>query len=111
MNLPMRSFSEFDLLPTLQATLAEKGLVTPTEIQQKAIPALLAGRSVVGVAETGSGKTLSYALPLLHLVKKIDVANTKERFDGRPKALVVVPGRELGEQVTKVFKTFTHETR
>lgn len=105
------SFSQFPLLDSLQKTLKIKGLKKPTEIQRKAIPALLEGRSFVGVAETGSGKTLSYALPILHHVKKFDQENKALRAPGMPKALVVVPTRELGEQVSKVFKIFTHETR
>ena len=53
----MSSFSSFKLLSTLQSTLAEKDFKTPTEIQSKALPLLLEGKSVVGLAETGSGKT------------------------------------------------------
>ncbi len=107
----MSAFSSFDLLPTLQATLAEKEFKIPTEIQQRAIPALLGGRSVVGVSQTGSGKTLAYALPVLHLLKTLENEKDPVRVDGQPRACVVVPTRELGEQVSKVFKPFTHTTR
>src|SRR5687768_8541354 len=107
----MRSFTEFELLPTLQATLAEKGLVTPTEIQQRAMPLLLAGRSVVGVAETGSGKTLAFALPILHSLKQLEIKGQPVSKESAPRALVIVPTRELGEQVCRVFKLFTHDTR
>jgi ATP-dependent RNA helicase RhlE len=107
----MSSFKDFALLETLQATLTEKGLLSPTEIQARAIPALLEGRSVVGVAETGSGKTLSYALPILHMLKSLENNGQAVSIDGQPRALVVVPTRELGEQVSKVFKPFTHTTR
>ena len=55
----MSSFRAFDLIPSLQATLQAEGFVTPTEIQERALPALLRGESVVGVAETGSGKTIA----------------------------------------------------
>lgn len=105
------TFKNFPLLESLQKTLVQKGFKTPTEIQQKAIPELLAKRSFVGVAETGSGKTLSYVLPILHILKTIELERKKTRPPSTPKALVVVPTRELGEQVAKVFKTFTHETR
>jgi hypothetical protein len=54
----MNTFAEFGLLATLQETLLEKGILRPTEIQVRALPALLSGRSIVGIAETGSGKTL-----------------------------------------------------
>lgn len=107
----MKSFADFDLLPTLQTTLAEKSLVTPTEIQQRTLPLLLAGRSVVGVAETGSGKTLAYALPVLHSLKQLELKGDAVSKESRPRAVVVVPTRELGEQVTRVFKPFTHTTR
>ncbi|MGK5088018.1 DEAD/DEAH box helicase [Bdellovibrionota bacterium FG-2] len=107
----MSAFSDFNLLSSLQTTLTEKELVTPTEIQDRAMPLLLAGRSVVGVAETGSGKTLAYALPLLHLLKKLETQAKPVSIERQPRAVVVVPTRELGEQVSRVFKSFTHATR
>lgn len=110
-DLEMNKFADFNLLPTLQATLTEKGLITPTEIQKRALPALLAGRSIVGVAETGSGKTLAYALPILHQLKSLENSGDRITVDGQPRAVVVVPTRELGEQVSRVFKPFTHTTR
>ncbi len=107
----MNSFTSFGLLPSLLATLTEKGLLSPTEIQLKALPLLLSGRSVVGVAETGSGKTLSYALPILHRLKQLESSGLRVTIDGQPRAIVMVPTRELGEQVSKVMKLFTHDTR
>jgi len=107
----MNSFAELTLLSTLQETLAEKNLTTPTEIQAQAVPALLEGRSVVGVAETGSGKTLTYALPILHQLKTLELDGNPIKVYGEPRAIVVVPTRELGEQVAKAFKPFTHTTR
>ena len=107
----MKTFTHFDLLPSLQATLTEKALVTPTEIQNRALPALLAGRSVVGVSETGSGKTLAYALPILHQLKSLENNGEPVKVDSQPRAIVIVPTRELGEQVSRVFKPFTHTTR
>ncbi len=107
----MSSFSSFKLLPSLQATLKEKNFSAPTEIQNKAIPALLEGKSIVGVSETGSGKTLAYALPLLHMLKTLENGGDAIEADSQPRAAVIVPTRELGEQVSKVFKPFTHTTR
>lgn len=107
----MNNFAEFGLLPTLQETLLEKGILRPTEIQVRALPALLSGRSVVGIAETGSGKTLAYALPAMHHMKSLEIAGDAITLPARPRAVVVVPTRELGEQVTKAFKPFTHTTR
>jgi ATP-dependent RNA helicase RhlE len=107
----MTEFTDFDLLPSIQATLAEKGFVTPTEIQSRALPQLLKGKSVVGVSETGSGKTLAYALPILHQLKTLENQGDAISVPSQPRAVVVVPTRELGEQVSKVFKPFTHTTR
>lgn len=107
----MSTFSDFELLSTLNDTLAEKKLVSPTDIQLQAIPALMAGKSVVGVAQTGSGKTLAYALPVLHALKTLELNKDPVRKESRPRAVVIVPTRELGEQVSKVFKPFTHTTR
>lgn len=108
----MNSFSDFGLLHSLLLTLKENGIYKPTEIQTQAIPLIMSGQSVVGVSETGSGKTLTYALPLLHALKNIE---TEEKNpvteEAAPRALVMVPTRELGEQVAKVFKIFTHRTR
>lgn len=107
----MSSFADFDLLDTLRATLAELEFTTPTEIQARALPELLARKSVIGIAETGSGKTLAYALPALHLAKTLETVDAPVADAGQPRVLVIVPTRELGEQVTRVFKQFTHGTR
>ena len=107
----MNSFADLALLPTLRETLVEKNLTIPTDIQAQTVPALLAGRSVVGVAETGSGKTLAYALPILHKLKTLELQGKPVIVYGEPRAIVVVPTRELGEQVAKAFKPFTHTTR
>lgn len=107
----MSSFSSFKFLSTLQTSLKEKNLDTPTEIQSRVIPILLAGKSVVGVSETGSGKTLAYALPIMQLLKKMENDGDAIKDEKRPRAAVIVPTRELGEQVSKVFKPFTHTTR
>jgi len=86
-------------------------MAKPTEIQNRALPALLGGRSVVGVAETGSGKTLAYALPVLNMLKRLESSGQAVTKDSQPRAAVIVPTRELGEQVSRVFKVFTHTTR
>jgi ATP-dependent RNA helicase RhlE len=107
----LSSFAEYALLPSLLATLAEQGLKQPTEIQALTIPPQLKGRSVVGVSETGSGKTLAYVLPVLHELKILETEGSAVFTTGRPRGLVLVPGRELGEQVCRVFKSLTHGTR
>ncbi|MEZ6188593.1 MAG: DEAD/DEAH box helicase [Planctomycetota bacterium] len=107
----MTSFADLSLLPSLLGTLAELGLTEPTRVQREAIPPQLAGRGVVAVSETGSGKTLAFALPMLHQLKALEAGGDAVDSASRPRGLVLVPGRELGEQVCKVFKSLTHDTR
>lgn len=107
----MNAFSEFGLLTSILKSLKEKKLTKPTEIQSHCIPLLMSGQSVVGVSETGSGKTLAYALPMLHLLKTLEDEGQAVEEASKPRAIVMVPSRELGEQVAKVFKTLTHDTR
>ncbi|MDP3278261.1 MAG: DEAD/DEAH box helicase [Deltaproteobacteria bacterium] len=108
---PPRTFADLPLLASLQASLLTQGITTPTEIQRRTLPALLDGRSLVGVAETGSGKTLAFVLPILHLLKTLEDAGEPVSQTAKPRAVVIAPTRELGEQVTRVFKLFTHTTR
>lgn len=107
----MPTFAEFSMQPSLARSLAEQGITEPTEIQRRTLPESLAGGSVFGVAATGTGKTLSYALPMLHLLKEEEIGTHVVDEAGRPRGLVLVPGRELGEQVGKEFKKLTHRTR
>lgn len=107
----MNTFPDFGLLPSLIKTLKALKIHTPTEIQKNAIPMMMSGQSVVGVSETGSGKTLTYALPILHLLKTLENEGNPISEGGTPRAIVLVPSRDLGEQVSKVFKNYTHDTR
>lgn len=107
----MNTFPEFGLLPSILKTLKAQKIYTPTEIQRSAIPMLMSGQSIVGISETGSGKTLSYALPIMHLLKNLENEGHSVTESSMPRALVLVPSRDLGEQVSKVFKTYTHDTR
>jgi ATP-dependent RNA helicase RhlE len=107
----LSSFLDMPLLPTLLETLGEQGITQPTDIQVQSIPPLLDDRSLMGVSETGSGKTLAYALPLLHKLKTLELAGSIVSMPHHPRGLILVPGRELGEQVSKVLKTLTHKTR
>jgi len=82
------------LLPALSRAIAEKGYVTPTAIQTAAIPAILQGRDIVGSAQTGSGKTAAFALPMLHHLAQAPAGTTR-----RVRGLILVPTRELAAQV------------
>lgn len=110
-NVKSNLFSDFNLIQTIKDTLAEMKLTKTTDIQSQVLPALLAGKSVVGVSETGSGKTLAYVLPILQILKTMENQNNPVNMEAQPRAAVIVPSRELGEQVSKVFKLFTHTTR
>ena len=86
------------LLPALLRSITEKGYLAPTAIQKSAIPAILQGRDIVASASTGSGKTVAFALPMLHQLA--DAAAGKPR---RLRSLILVPTRELAAQVGEVF--------
>ena len=103
-------FSSLNLSPTLLSAIAERGYLAPTAIQSAAIPAILAGRDVVASAQTGSGKTAAFALPLLQQIAAIP---TVARGAIRPtSALILVPTRELAAQVGEtVVSLSTHLTR
>ncbi len=110
-GVPLSSFSDTPLLPTLVNTLAKLGITKPTDIQSQSMQRLLDGQSFMGVSETGSGKTLAYVLPLLHKLKSLENDGFAVSKPSHPRGLILVPGRELGDQVSKVLKSLTHETR
>jgi ATP-dependent RNA helicase RhlE len=85
------TFADLKLSKQLLNALTDMGFTTPTPIQEKAYPAILSGRDTVAIAQTGTGKTLSYLLPILR-----QLAYTEQK---QPRVLVLVPTRELVEQV------------
>ena len=95
------SFSSLGLYATLVKKLTAIGYEAPYPIQQQAIPAILDGKDVLGIAQTGSGKTASFVLPILQRLQH--KTPTKNRFI---KALILVPTRELAVQVGDVFSLF-----
>ncbi len=96
------SFTELGLSPSLLSTITQADYTTPYPIQKMAIPAILAGKDVLGIAQTGSGKTAGFVLPILQQFQQKPAA--KNRYI---KALVLVPTRELAGQVGGVFKQFS----
>ena len=88
------------LLPALRKAIDEKGYLAPTAVQAAVIPAILQGRDVVGSAQTGSGKTAAFALPLLHKLAQAQATNSNKR---PVCGLVLVPTRELAAQVGEAF--------
>ncbi len=91
-------FTSLGLSKEISRAVAEKGYTEPTPIQQQAIPAALAGNDVLAGAQTGSGKTAGFTLPILHLLSDKSIKGPSE---GRPpiRALILVPTRELAQQV------------
>ena len=91
-------FSAVGLAPVLQRAVADQGYTTMTPIQAKAIPIVLAGRDVMGAAQTGTGKTAAFSLPLLHrMLAHENASMSPARHPVR--ALVITPTRELADQV------------
>ncbi len=93
-----QGFHALHLPPQILEKLDRAGFVTPTPIQTQAIPVVLEGRDVVGIAQTGTGKTLAFALPII------------TRLEPGQMALVLAPTRELAEQIERVFATFNLRT-
>ena len=93
-------FSELNLIPELQKALNDAGYSEPTPIQERAIPPLLGGRDLLGLAQTGTGKTAAFAVPILQLLQQ----NKKPAGGKRSiQALVVTPTRELALQIQESF--------
>jgi len=89
-----------DLLPALLRAIADTGYTSPTPVQAAVIPAALEGRDIVASAQTGSGKTAAFALPLLHRLAQAPAATGARRL----RALVLVPTRELATQVAQALE-------
>ncbi len=87
----------------LQHAIADAGYKTPTPIQEQAIPYLLAGRDLIGCAQTGTGKTAAFMLPILNRLVKV----RKARHIGHPRALVLSPTRELAAQTAENVKIYS----
>ena len=99
---PSTSFAELALPPALQKALNDVGYETPSAIQAMTIPPLLAGRDLVGQAQTGTGKTAAFALPAL---ANLDLAKRS------PQVLVLAPTRELAIQVAEAFQKYAHHLK
>jgi len=101
----MTNFSDLDLDPRVLKAVAEAGYETPTPIQQQAIPFALQGRDVLGIAQTGTGKTASFTLPMITLLGK---GRARARM---PRSLVLAPTRELAAQVAENFEVYAKHTK
>jgi superfamily II DNA/RNA helicase len=98
---PKNSFEDFKLHPTLLNNVKIKGYVKPTPIQDQVIPELNNGRDILGIANTGTGKTAAFAIPLINEI----LSNPNKRI------LILAPTRELAMQIKQEFRSFTPDLR
>jgi ATP-dependent RNA helicase RhlE len=101
----MTKFSELNLNPKVLKAVDEAGYDTPTPIQEGAIPPALEGRDVLGIAQTGTGKTASFTLPMITLLAR---GRARARM---PRSLVLCPTRELAAQVAENFDTYSKHVK
>lgn len=95
----MASFEQFNLTKSLQKALDDLQFITPTPIQEKSFSVIMSGRDMMGIAQTGTGKTFAYLLPLLKQYKFVDTYN--------PRIMILVPTRELVVQVVEEVEKLT----
>ncbi len=97
------NFNELGLSEPILRAIADAGYTTPTPIQAKAIPQVLSGGDLLAGAQTGTGKTAGFTLPILHLLSQKPLANMGK---GRPRCLMLTPTRELAAQIEESVKTY-----
>ena len=98
----MTTFSGLNLAQPILRAITDGGYTTPTPIQEKSIPALLQGRDLLGVAQTGTGKTAAFALPLLHRLSE----TPRKAQSRKPLALILAPTRELASQINDSLRIY-----
>ncbi|MHC5062790.1 MAG: DEAD/DEAH box helicase [Planctomycetota bacterium] len=96
------AFADLDLLEPILRAVEEQGYAQPTPIQQQAVPHLLTGRDLLGIAQTGTGKTAAFALPILDLL----AGDPQPQVPNRPSVLVLTPTRELAAQIAESFRIY-----
>jgi len=101
----MSNFDELNLIPSIKKALKVKGYTTPTPIQQKSIPHLLEGKDLLGIAQTGTGKTAAFSLPIINRLAK----NNIQVRSKRARALILTPTRELASQIDLNIKSYASE--
>jgi len=106
-SAPSPTFADLGLAPALLRSLADEGYTTPTPIQAEAIPHVLAGRDLFGCAQTGTGKTAAFALPLIQRLR----ADNRKPAPRRCRTLVLAPTRELAAQIHESFVAYGRHAR
>ena len=100
-------FEDYRIAPEIKENLAEMGLKRPTDIQFKAITPILKGEDVLAIAQTGTGKTAAFAIPVVHRLNEKKRSTRSEAV----RCLVLAPTRELAQQITEVFERVARRTR
>ncbi|RAJ05535.1 ATP-dependent RNA helicase RhlE [Chitinophaga skermanii] len=100
-------FEQYNISHEIKRSLEELGFKRPTDIQFKAIPSILKGEDVMAIAQTGTGKTAAFAIPVLHMLQQKPIKKSK----GEVRCLVMVPTRELAIQIAGVFESLAKYTR
>ncbi|MEL1253484.1 DEAD/DEAH box helicase [Flavobacterium sp. DGU38] len=100
-------FEDLSLSKSIQRAVFEEGYLNPTPIQEQAIPVVLAGRDLIGCAQTGTGKTAAFAIPIIHQLHRIVGSSKKAK---QIRALIVTPTRELAVQIGQSFDTYAKYT-
>jgi len=102
------TFKDLKIIPDILKALSKENYTTPTPIQEQAIPAILAGRDLLGCAQTGTGKTAAFAVPIIqHLHQQQSGPNTKRRI----RSLILTPTRELALQIADNIQAYSQFTR
>jgi ATP-dependent RNA helicase RhlE len=101
------TFSDLHIIPAILKALSKENYITPTPIQEQAIPAVLAGRDLLGCAQTGSGKTAAFALPIIQLLSKQESRSDTQR---RIRSLILTPTRELALQIFDNIQAYSQYT-
>ena len=107
----MKSFEKLGIDEDFGPYFVEEGITTPTEVQKKVIPKLIKRQSTICLAQTGTGKTLAYALPISEMVKTIEDEQGLSQKKSKPFAIIVVPTKELAVQIHQVFKDISHHVK
>ena len=102
----MTEFTGLELAQPILRAITDEGYTTPTPIQLKSIPPLLAGRDLLGVAQTGTGKTAAFALPLLHRLAGKAGNSPNKPLPNKPRALILAPTRELAGQINDSLRNY-----